>query len=293
MGGGGGSAPQFNASQAAQQQYGTNVNTGVANAWLTNTNQNTPYGNLTYTQNGTRDVGGQQVPSFTATQTLSPEQQKIYDQSTALQNQALGTAGTVMTNVQNAVGTPLSYDGIAALPGDQTALRDRAYGALTARSTADINQGEEAARSRLANQGVAPGTEAYSRAMDQFNRARTDASQQAEIGAGNIASQDLANAMNIRNQGITERTNLRDAPLMDYAKLLGFGGQTTQPQWAQGTQAQIPATDTIGPQIAQYQGQMNAWNQQQQQGNALMGGLFGLGGSGLGALGTIGGSFIL
>lgn len=283
QGGGASSAPQLDASKVSQQQYQTNVNTGVANAYLQNTNQVTPYGNLNYTKTGTQNVGGQEVPQFTATQTLSPAQQGILDRTNTLQTGALDTAQNVLQNVNSSVNTPLNYNGIAQVPTDQTALRDRAYGALTARGTTDINRGESDARARLANQGIAPGTEAYTRSMDQFSRARNDLSQQSEIGAGNIASQDLANGLNIRNQGITERTNLRDAPLNDYSKLLGFGGGTTAPTWAQGTQAQIPATDTTSPALAQYQGQMNAWQQGQQNNNAMMGGLFGLGGSALGA----------
>ena len=91
------SAPQTpNPTQIGQQQATQNVQTGIANATLGNTNQVTPYGNLTYTETGGKDVGGNWVPSYTATQILSPEQQAIYDKTTGLQSGALDTAKNVM-----------------------------------------------------------------------------------------------------------------------------------------------------------------------------------------------------
>ena len=70
--GGGGSAPAApNPSQVSADQTKSNVSTAIANATLGNTNQITPYGNLTYAQTGGQQVGENWVPSYTATQTLS------------------------------------------------------------------------------------------------------------------------------------------------------------------------------------------------------------------------------
>ena len=282
MGGGGSSAaPQFNAGQVAQQQQQANVDTGISNAYLTNTNQVTPYGNLTYSQTGTANVGGRDIPQFTATQTLSPEQQAIYNKTTGLQKQGLDTAGNVLGQVQNSVNQPLNFDGIPQLPTDQTQLRNDAYHALTARSTQDLDRQQQAQRVQLANQGIAAGSEAYNNAMTPFDRSRVDASNQATVNAGNIASQNLTQAQTIRNQDITERQAVRNQPLMDYQTLLGASGGVQQPSWATPTQAQIPQTDMTSPYIAQYQGQQNAYNQGVASNNAMMGGLFGLGGSAL------------
>jgi hypothetical protein len=49
---------------------------------LNNVNQVTPYGNLNYTQSGKWEDG---TPQFTATQTLSPEQQKLFNLGTQTQ----------------------------------------------------------------------------------------------------------------------------------------------------------------------------------------------------------------
>ena len=278
---GGGSAPKFDAEKAANDQKNTNVATGISNAYLGNTNQVTPYGNLTYEQTGTASIDGRDIPRFTATQTLSPSQQAIYDKTTGLQSRALDTAGNVLGSVNNSVNTPLNYDGLAQLPQDQTQLRNDAYSALTARSTEDLNRQTDMQKTQLANQGVAAGSEAYNNAMIPLERARVDASNQATINAGNIAGQNLQQGQTLRNQGIQERTSIRNQPLQDYQALQGFGGGVTQPTWATPTQAQIPTTDVTSPQIAAYQGQVNAYNQDRSAGNAAMGGLFGLGGSAL------------
>src|SRR6187399_471001 len=67
-----------NPYQTAAAQTGTNVGTGVANAFLNNVNQVTPQGNLSYDVSGnyswTDPVTGQtyNIPRFTATQTQTP-----------------------------------------------------------------------------------------------------------------------------------------------------------------------------------------------------------------------------
>ena len=121
-----GSAPSApaapNPSQVSADQTTSNVNTAVANATLGNTNQVTPYGNLTYTQTGGQQVGNNFVPSYTATQTLSPQEQQIFDQQTGLQNQALALGPQVLNNVGNTINTPLP---------NETTLTNNAYNALT------------------------------------------------------------------------------------------------------------------------------------------------------------------
>ncbi len=276
-------APQPpNAAQVARDQTTSNVQTGIAQATLGNTNQITPYGNLTYTETGGQNVGGNWVPSYTATQTLSPEQQQIYNKTTGLQSGALDTAKTVLGQVNNSVGTPLSFAGAPALPQDQTQLRNDAYNALTARSNTDLSRQEGAQQNLLANQGIAAGSEAYNRALDPINRARVDASNQATINAGNIAGQNLDQAQTLRNQYINELQTQRNQPLADYQALLGFGGGVQQPTYAPGSAGQIANTDVTSPVYNSYNGQLQNYQQQLGQSNAALGGLFGLAGAGLG-----------
>lgn len=288
-GGGGAQMPQLNASQIVADQTTSNVNTGVANAFLGNTNQVTPEGSLTYSQTGTQNIGGNNVPTFTATQTLSPEQQAIYNQSTALQQQALGSvAPNVLNQVQNTTSQPLNFNNAPAMPTDQTAATNAAYNALTARSNQALGLQTQQLQTQLANQGIAPGTEAYTNAMRPIEQAGVDASNQATINASSLAGQNIQQAQTLRDQAINEDQTLYNQPLQTYGALTGVSGGVQSPTYAPATQANIPATDATSPYLAQYQGQLAQYQLQQQQQNSMIGGLFGLGGSALGAAGSIG-----
>ncbi len=277
------SAPQPQSpGNTAGQQTTSNVETAIANATLGNTNQVTPQGTLTYNQTGGQQVGNNWVPSYTATQTLSPEQQDIYNKTTGLQNSGLNAAGGVFKQLNDTVQNPLNFNGIAPLPTDSTALRNKAYDALTARSNVDLGRSRDAQQVQLANQGIEQGSEAWKRAMEGQDRAVVDASNQATIQAGNIAGQDLSQAQTIRNQGINEAQTLRNQPFQEYSQLLGLGGNIQQPTYAPGSAGQVAPTDVAGINSAYDAAKMQQYQVQQGGQNALMGGLFGLGGAGLG-----------
>lgn len=113
--------------ETAAAQTGTNVSTAVANSILGNVNQKTPYGSLTYGQSGTYKwtdpTSGKtyDLPIMTATQTLSPEQQKILDQN----NQTNLNLATLATNqsgkLNNLLSTPFTLGGAPAA-GDPSKL---------------------------------------------------------------------------------------------------------------------------------------------------------------------------
>jgi hypothetical protein len=114
-------------------QTGTNVSTAVANAMMGNVNQVTPYGTLNYDQTGTYDFTDPytnetyNIPTFTATQTLSPEQQIIQDRTFA-------TQGNLAQLAQNQSQFLVGYLGngvdTSHLPGLRTSLDKAAqYGA--------------------------------------------------------------------------------------------------------------------------------------------------------------------
>ncbi len=268
--GGGGSAPTPpNPAQVSADQTKSNVSTAIANATLGNTNQVTPYGSLTYNQTGAQDVGGGvMVPSYTATQTLSPEQQQIYDKTTGLQNQALGLGPQVLTNVGNTINTPLP---------SQADFTNQAYNALTSRANQSLDLQQKAQQTQLANQGIQAGSNAYDNALRPIMQERTDISNQGLANATGLAGQNLSQAQAVHNQ-----------PLQDYSALLGFGGSTTQPTYAPPSAGQVAPTDVSGNAYNSYNGQLQQYQTQQGQQNALLGGLFGLGGSALGVAGLYG-----
>jgi hypothetical protein len=98
----------------------TNVATGVANAFLNNTNQVTPNGTLSYNATGTYGwtdpVTNQtyQIPRFTATQTLTPQGQAIQDQNQAAQYNLAGMANAQSGKIAQHLATPLDTSGAPA-----------------------------------------------------------------------------------------------------------------------------------------------------------------------------------
>src|SRR6185295_2380352 len=118
------------------------------------------------------------------------------------------------------------------------------------------------------------GSAAYDNAMRPLEQERTDIANQGVVNAGNVAGQNLNQAQAIHNQ-----------PLSDYTQLLGFGGGVTPASYAPPSAGQVAPTDVSGNVWNAYNGQLQQYQTGQSQQNALMGGLFGLGGSALGAAG--------
>lgn len=281
-------APQPQSSQVtAQQQTASNVNTAIANATLGNTNQVTPQGNLTYTQTGGQQVGDNWVPQYTATQTLSPDQQRIYDQTTSLQNSGLNAAQGVFQQLNNTVQSPLNFDNAPALPTDQTAATNTAYNQLMSRQNQNFQLQTDQQKTQLANQGISAGSAAYDNALRPIEQAQTDAVNQAQLNATSLAGENLSQAQTLRNQAINEDQTLRNQPFQEYSQLLGLGGNIQSPTYAPGSAGTVAPTDVAGINAATNAAQLQQYQIQAGQSNALMGGLFGLGGSALGAGGTI------
>src|SRR4249920_1052903 len=103
-----------NPLQTAAAQTGTNVSTGVANAFLNNVNQNTPQGSLNYDVTGSYEwtdpsTGSKySIPRFTSTQKLNDTQQALQNTSDATK-QTLGNIGySQAQKIGGILGTPFS-----------------------------------------------------------------------------------------------------------------------------------------------------------------------------------------
>jgi hypothetical protein len=239
---------------------GTNVATSIANAFLQNSNEITPDGTRTFDQTGsytfTDPYTNQEytVPRFTVTQTLSPEQQAIADQSNQARLNLSTLANTQSDFLNDYMSEPFKYD-----PGVHEGWALGLYDKLNADN---IAQGDEALRSRLAAQGIKAGSEAYDREMRNAYSSRSDARDKFLLDSYNTG---FGTAQATRNQPINEITALLS------------GGQVSQPNFTTRNAVNgIPITDNASI-IGNYDNQrMNAWGQSQ----AAMGSMF----SGLGGL---------
>jgi hypothetical protein len=122
-----------------------------------------------------------------------------------------------------------------------------------------------AAESRLRNQGFDPSSEAFRTQMG-------DVALQQNEARNNFATGAWGQAINERGQEMRE-----------LSPGVQFGMGTTSPQMVNAPGVNVGTVDYMGLNKANYDGQMNQYNQQMQQRNAMLGGLAGIGGAMLGA----------
>ena len=265
-------------AQTAAAQTASNQQTALWNSALNNVNQVTPYGNLSWTLNQITGPDGKLIPQWSSVINLSPEQQKILD-SQNRQDIALGSLGEAQIGrIGESVSTPYSYSGLGELEDYATAAENSLYSRLNPQFDRD----EESMRTRLINQGIGQGSQAYQREMESFNQMKNDARMQAVL-----AGQQYA--LTGRNQEIMEYDAQRNAPLNEYIGLTS-GTQVTNPQFSGGGYGGAGQVDYAGMVNQNYQNQMGQYNARQAQANnqsSSMSKLFGLGGSMIG--GPVGG----
>ena len=219
--------------QTAQAQMGANIGTAAANMSMNTTNQYGPWGSVEYAQSGTVQIMGPdgkpiEVPRYTQTTTLSPEQQALYDKGSAAQSNLAGLAQQLSGNLSGMLGQPMDTSGLPSLQsgfgsgynpnfsgdlglstdaGLQTQLgegyvtgyagaddfsadRQRVEDALWNRTAGDRAAQEEEIRTRLANSGIQPGSPAWNAEMERMQRQNTDA-RLAVTAAGGQEQQRL------------------------------------------------------------------------------------------------------
>lgn len=265
--------------ETASAQTASNKETAYWNAVLNNINQVTPYGNITYTQNGD-GYDPNKPPSFTSKIELAPEQQAILDSQTRSEGALSKLGEEQIGRIRDSVSTPYSYGGI----GNQVSQDDiatqqaRAEEAYLARLNPQFQRDEEALRTRLINQGIGQGSQAYQREMDTFNQARNDARSQAILAGQQYGGTAQEQALQRRNQSIQEYDAQRNVPLNEYIGLTS-GVQVQNPQFSSQNYQGAQGVDYAGLVNQNYQNKIAQYNAKQAGSNNLTGSLFGLGGS--------------
>lgn len=236
----------------ATAQTASNKETAITQAELNNYDKVGPDGSLTYTQSGTNPDG---TPKFTQTTALSPSNQNIYDTGQTTKQNIATIGADQSAKIGALLGTPFKVD---------DAIADKITSLGSQRLDPQFARNEDALRTKLANQGIQPGSEAWNAEMTQFQQGKNDAYNQLYLqGSGQAEQQSLAE----RNQPINEISALMS------------GSQVGTPTFAANPQTSVAGTDVAGITQNSY---LDA-NQQAQQAvagnNATMGGLFGLAGT--------------
>lgn len=247
--------------ETSAAQTGTSVATAIANAWLGNTNRVGPDGTTSWSQSGstkfTDPYTGKtyEVPRFTETVTLSPEQKAIYDKQQSAKGNLADLASQQSGFLKDYMAKPVDLN--------NEAVESRLFELGRKRLDPMFAEQQEALRTRLANQGIGAGSEAFDREMGRFAEGQNDAYNQLLLQG--------------RGQAVQEALTERNQPINEISALLS-GSQVSMPQFSGQQQPQIPTTDNAGLINENYNQRLGIWQQENAMTQGILGGLFGLGG---------------
>jgi hypothetical protein len=240
MGKGGSAPPPPDYAGAAKATAAGDLEAARTAAAANRVNQITPYGNLTYSMNpADQDQWGNAM--WTATQTLSPDQQKLLD----YQNQTsigLGElTGKGLGYVNQMIQDPFSTKNLPSLGFDAGQSYQDAY---MKRLDPQIQQGREQTAQRLANQGITVGSKAYEEAMRLQGQKEND----MLLGA---TTQGFGTGLSARQQGFNEAAYQRNEPI-NTLNAVRTGAQVTNPSYVSvPQQATTKGADMLGAATAQ------------------------------------------
>jgi hypothetical protein len=241
MGKGGGSAPPPpDYRGAAIETAKGDVEAARLATAANRVNQITPYGTLKYTTNPADvDQWGNQM--WTATQTLSPSQQRLLDYQNATSEGLGELTGTGLEYVKGMLQDPFTTKNLPSLGINAGQTYQDAY---MQRLAPQIQQGRERLEQQLANQGIQLGSEAYDRAMRNYAQKEND----LLLGA---TTQGFNTGLSARQQGFTEAAYQRNEPL-NTLNAVRTGAQVTNPTFVSvPQQATTKGADLLGAATAE------------------------------------------
>jgi hypothetical protein len=258
-------APDYRA--AAQETAAGNLDAARAATAANRVNQVTPYGNLNYTISGQDPYGN---PTWTATTSLSDVGQQLLNNQNAASLGLGGTINAALGRVQSTMGEEFNPN----LPSTGFDPGQSYQDAYMQRLAPQLEQSRESMQARLANQGVAPGTQAYENAMRQQAQRENDLLLGATTQGFGVGSQANQQAF---NQAMTKY----NMPLNTLSALRS-GSQVQNPSFVNSAQqATTGGADILGAAQMGYNAQMGDFNAKQAAQQSMNQGLMGLAGAGI------------
>lgn len=252
--------------KTAAGQTSTNIGTAIANSYLNNVSKVGPDGKITYSVDGfTRykdPLTGDKyrLPQWIQSTILSPDQQRMQNINSDTKINLAQLGRSQSAKLQQLLGKPLRMN--------NEQVEGRLFDLGRKRLDPMFAEQDEALRTRLVNQGIGVGSDAYSSEQRMAQEGKNDAYNQLLLSG--------------RGQAMSELLQQRNQPINEITALLS-GSQVNMPQFPGANNYGIANTDYAGlVQNADAQ-KMQNWQIQQQQQQGMMGGLFGLLGSGFSA----------
>lgn len=204
----------------------------IVNSMLNRPDESNPYGSRQWKITGYRDDGaGHIVPQFSSETTMSPEQQRLYEQQTGAQTQfGRGMMPAAQAAVNNA-GTGIDFGSMPKMygAGDLEGTRNTVSKAMYDRSMRllepQFTRQNDQTRSDLVSRGFSLGDKGYENELDRIGRSQDEQRLQAAdaaVGMGGAEESRLVGLSgDVRNQAITEAMTNRNLPFQDYAAFSG------------------------------------------------------------------------
>ena len=233
-------------------------------------NQITPYGNLTYTQSGEDKWGN---PMWTATQTLSPDQEKIRTAQSGLNIGLLNTAGKGL----DYAGGLLEKPGIdmSKLPSTGFDPGQSYQDAIMKRLEPQINRENQSFEQDMANKGIGVGTAAYNTAKSLLSQNQNDRLTSDTV-------QGLNTGLTANQQAFSQAGYNQLQPI-NVINALRTGTQVQSPNYVNpALQSTTQGPDLLGAAGQQYNAQLAQTNAANAASGGFLGGLMNMGASYLG-----------
>lgn len=241
------------AAVASTQQGSYNTPVGLGNQAGSNYNSNTAYGSTNYAQTG---VGANGVPIYTATQTLSPGQQQLYNLLTGTQTTAGTQAGNLLSGANYGSMTPQQ-----AIGNETSGIMGQIMGQETGYLAPFFSQQTEQLDAQLRNQGFAPGQPGYDNAMQNMLKSQ----------GATVTNYEAQTAPTI----LSEAQQMYTLPAQLSESLGGFAAPQA-PQQIGGSALNIQPANFQGADANMMQQQMQAYQAQEAANSNMMSGLFGI-----------------
>lgn len=253
----------------ANTQTGLNTTAALQSQQGSNYNSTNPYESLNYSQTGTGPNG---VPIYSASQSLSPVEQGLFNSQTAGQQTAGNEAGSLLSGAN--YGSTSPADAIGSLTGG---LTQQMLGQETSYLDPFFQTQTSQLQSQLANQGIDPNSPAYANAM-----------RQNQTNQGLTVSNFEASAL---PQTMAQATTEYDQPAQLATELGTYGAPTTTGAApSTGSALNVTPSNLTSAVSTENTAAQNQYTDEMQQYTNMMNGIFGIGSGVLGSLAS-GGAF--
>jgi hypothetical protein len=235
---------------AAEQQAAASKELNTEQTWANRPNVSTPWGNFTWDSSAGVDPStGQKITQWDMNVNLTPAEQAALNDQQAIQSGRSGAALGLLDQATEGFGKPMDWSQMPERAGNVgafnfggTDFRQKSQDAVMKLAQPMMDQRREGERSRLLNQGISEGSEAWSNAMRDVSDAENRMALSAiETGRGESAQQfgqdlsayntqyDAGNFANTNRAGaIAEEAQRRGMTLNELNALL-TGQQVSMP----------------------------------------------------------------